>query len=149
MVDHEHSSIGAVPGLPNLRNSQAWLLDEFEVLLRKAKSKGIKQPLTLIDIYIDRRSLNDVKVFGLRAGILFTFLSPLVLYGFKLYCAQHKLDIDLHEQDIFNFCLINGGSVMAFGFGSGIHQIIQSLRKAPDNDDVEEIIFLPERDGDE
>lgn len=129
MDGDEHNHFGRFSIRHRVVDSQVWLLDEFETLLRKAKNKGIEQPLEIVDLYIDRKNLSDVRVFGLKFGIIFTFVSPVALYGLKVYCASVGLTIDLHEDDILTFTFLNGGAVMAFGFGHGVHEIAARLAK--------------------
>lgn len=113
--------------------------EEFESLIRRSRRRGVVDPISVIDEYIGRKSLNDVQLFGLQAGIVFTFMSPLVLYGLKFYCALHIIKMDLPEQAIMNFCLLNMGSVMAFGFSSGVHTIVNNLTKKADI--IEDVSF--------
>lgn len=103
-------------------------IEEFEDFIRQAQQKGVRRPLNVITNYIGYRSLNEVRLFGLKMGILFTFLSPCGLYLLKVYCLLHSIALDLPETAIMNFCLFNAGSIMAFGFGSGLYTAVTALK---------------------
>jgi hypothetical protein len=129
VADNDANSKSRFPMLSSLRASQTQLYEDFEGIIRAARQAGIEDPRGLIDTYIDNHSLNDVKLFGLKAGIVFTFISPIALYGLKYHCAATGIHLDLPESAIMDFCLLNAGSVMSFGFGSAIHSAIQAFKK--------------------
>lgn len=111
--------------------------------IRLAKKRGVKVDEVFVDEESRLKKL-EVQLFGLKCSIVFTFLSPLVLYGVKLFCAVTDLKMDLPETAIMNFCLVNAGSMVAFGFGSSVHAWIKEIRRGKDE---EEIVFIPGDSG--
>lgn len=143
MAGNSNNRFRGLPGItdPDLLYEKDQLIEEFETLIRRYKRRGIAHPIQVIDDHIGIKSLDDAKVFGLMAGSIFTFVSVPALYTLKAYCLLKGVPIDLPEEAIINFAMINGGCVMTFGFGSAINSAIAKL-KAPPN----EITFIPEED---
>lgn len=110
--------------------------------IRLAKKRGVKVDEVFVDEESKIKKL-QVQLFGLKASIVFTFVSPIVLYGLKLFCVAADLKMDLPEQAIVNFCLVNAGSMVAFGFGSGVHAWIKEIRRGQGE---EEIQFIADSD---
>lgn len=108
--------------------------------IRLAKQRGVKVDEVFVDEESKIKKL-EVQLFGLKCSIVFTVISPLVLYGIKLYCVTHDLKMDLPETAIMNFCLVNAGSMVAFGFGSSVHAWIKELRRKQE-DEESNIVFV-------
>lgn len=95
--------------------------------IEEAKARGVDVDAVFVD-YESKLKKLEVQLFGLKASIIFTFISPFVLYGLKLYCAIHNVDMDLPEDAIMKFCLFNAGSMVTFGFGSSVHALIKEIK---------------------
>ena len=143
MADNSNNHIRRLLGLPDsdMVTQKDQLIEEFETLVRRFKRRGIANPIQVIDDHIGRASLDDAKVFGLKFGIVFTFVSIPALYALKAYCLAKGLKIDLPEDAIIKFAMINGGAVMTFGFGSALNSAIKMLRPPAQEADY---VFIPE-----
>lgn len=115
--------------------------------IKAAKRRGINVDEVFVD-YEGRLKKLDAQLFGLRCAICFTFISPLVLYGMKIYCLANKIEIELPEQAINNFCLANAGTMIAYGFGSGLHRVIKELRRRKLYEELEKFGPKPDDDDD-
>ena len=88
---------------------------------------------------IDRYSKNRVQVHGMYAAILFSFLTPVLLYGLLYAAAVQKIDLHLPADQALYVCLANMAAIVAFGFGgpSGLSKREAPLLEPQDNDESE------------
>lgn len=128
MAELDNNSVARVPVVAGAIAPERRFLEDIQDLARTAKTNGVRRPYTILKRFLDEQSKLDVQLFGLKCGIVFTFMSPIGLYWLKYHCLTHHVPLDLPETDIMKFCLFNIGSVMAFGFGSGIVSVLDALK---------------------
>lgn len=68
-----------------------------------------------VDSYIQYEKFR-VQAFGLRCAIVFSFLTPICIYGFLFAAALCHVPLDLHEEHALYVCLGNFLTIIAFGF---------------------------------